>query len=171
MTKRLRNILSIWFIVLGIAMVVFYFAYQPSMRLITILGCAYAVLGYGAYGALSAHGEKKWREITSMVLLGFITNGISWFIAVVSIVFSAGKILLTTDEEEAAKNRLNSIKLPQGNGILIKTNDSAYYQLFRGRDRLYLVFLGSRSNMPDTDSGDPVGRRLPARHHGSRDPV
>jgi uncharacterized membrane protein len=115
-----------------------------DIRTSIVLASVYAALALAAPAAL----ERDWRSIPPLALYGVMIGALGITFAVVVAAFIAVLILvvaLFAGEREAEGKREEKDTenvLQEGSGILLKSGDAVYFQLFRGRDKIYLVSLG-----------------------------
>ncbi len=141
-----RTIVSLAFIIAGIALAVIILACRPSPLMQAILACILAASGFGTYGVYNIQAEENWRSFVAGALFGILLVGFDWMFALFFIVAGFGKMLLSTEEDPVDTA---VIQLPPDSGLALLSSDHVYYQIFRGQDRLYLVYLGSRNYTPD----------------------
>ena len=109
------------------------------------LASVYGALGFASLGIL----ERDWRSALILALCGVMVGAfgptyIVVLVAIPAIFFMLAALLQgrvkQPKEKEPAKPDL---ELPDGGGILLKTSDAVYFQLFRGQEQIYLIALGS----------------------------
>ncbi len=104
---------------------------------------------YGALGsAVFGSAVLGWRFALPTALYGAMVSGFDFITAVIistilMILAVVAFVMKGVNLKESVNQAQVPITLPVGCGILLKSNDSYYYQLFRGRERLYLMMLGS----------------------------